>query len=212
MEPVIEVALNGSKPLLALGSAVNLKLSGVTILVRYPKQAAVTPSAPPAVIMTASSSKIDRCAFKVAPGPKPRGSIAVQSDIGNALEVDRCWFEGFDTAIEISADHRTGVRISETMIVRAPVRGRDEVQPGEGYGWGVKLRFTGAALPLGKKALQPNCSFDHCTFEGAGLVDLTNSSGPGPVEVEVKQCVVRANTLLAVNPKRPPRGADPLAR
>jgi hypothetical protein len=37
------------------------------------------------------------------------------------------------------------------------------------------------------------------------LVDLTNSPGPAPVEFEVRQCVVRANTLLAVNPKRPSR-------
>ena len=41
VEPVIEVELNGSKPLLALGSSVGLRMSGITIVVRYPKTTAV---------------------------------------------------------------------------------------------------------------------------------------------------------------------------
>ena len=38
------------------------------------------------------------------------------------LEVDRCWFEGFDSAIEVAANFRTDVHIAETMIVRSPAR------------------------------------------------------------------------------------------
>jgi eukaryotic-like serine/threonine-protein kinase len=203
MDPVIDVTLNGSQPLLALGSAVSLNLSGVTILVHYPKPTVVPSPAPPAVITTMIDSKIDRCEFKVAAGPKPKGSVAVQSNIGT-LEVNRCWFEGFDSAIQVAADFRTNVRLKQTMIVRPTVRDSAEVQPREGYGWGIKLRFTGDAPPEGK-TFQPNFFLDHCTLDGGGLFDLTDSTGPAPVKVEVRQCVLRANTLLAVNPKKPPQ-------
>ncbi len=129
----------------------------------------------------------------------------VQSNIG-VLEVNRCWFEGFDSAIEVAAESRTNVQIRQTMIVRDP-GGREpsEASPSEGYGWGVKLRFTGAVRPPTKAVPPPNFLLDHCTLEGAGLFDLTDSPGPGPVKVEVKQCVLRSNTLLAVNLKRRPR-------
>jgi eukaryotic-like serine/threonine-protein kinase len=200
-EPVIDVTLNGSKPLLELGSGVTLKLSGVTIVVHYPKPAVSTSPAPPAVLTTASSAKIDRCAFKVAPGPHPKGCSVVQSNIG-VLEVDRCWFEGFDSAIEVAAELRTSVRIKHTMIVRAPVGDSTEPSPGEGYGWGVKLRFESTARPQ-SKAFQANFLLDHCTLDGAGLFDLTDSPGPASVRVEVNRCVLDSNTLLAVNPKRP---------
>ena len=80
--------------------------------------------APPPVITTVNSVQIDRCAFKVASGPNPKGCLAIQSDIG-VLEVDRCWFEGFDSAIEVAADFRTNVRIRQTMIVRL----QSEIQP-----------------------------------------------------------------------------------
>jgi hypothetical protein len=97
------------------------------------------------------------------------------------------------------------VRMSHTMIVRAPVRDLAEVSPSEGYGWGAKLRFSSSAQPQ-VKTVQPNFFLDHCTLEGAGLFDLTDSPGPAPVLVEVKHCVLRSNTLLAVNPKLRPVG------
>ena len=203
IEPVIDITLNGSKPLIVLGSAVTLKLSGVTFVVHYPKSGVPVSAAPPAVITTMSSAKFDRCAFKVAPGSHPKGCRAVQSNIG-VLEVNRCWFEGFDSAIEVAAESRTNVQVRQTMIVRGPVREPTEASPSEGYGWGVKLRFAGAVRPQTKAVPPPNFLLDHCTLEGAGLFDLTDSPGPAPVKVEVRQCVLRSNTLLAVNPKRRP--------
>jgi eukaryotic-like serine/threonine-protein kinase len=205
IEPVIDVTLNGSKPLLVLGSAVTLKISGVTFVVHYPGPGAPASPAPPAVITTMGSAKFDRCAFKVAPGPHPKGCRVLQSNIA-VLEVDRCWFEGFDSAIEVAAESRTNVQIRQTMIVRAAVRESTETSRSEGYGWGVKLRFAGAVRPQAKAVPPPNFALDHCTLEGAGLFDLTDSPGPAPVKVEVKRCVLRSNTLLAVNPKRGPLG------
>jgi eukaryotic-like serine/threonine-protein kinase len=202
VNPVIEVTLNGTNPLLVLGSGVPLKLSGITILVHHPKPTATPTAASPAVIKTAGSSKIDRCAFKVVSGPKPKGCVAIQSNIG-VLEVDRCWFEGFDSAVDVEADFRTNVRIRQTMIVCAPARDPADPQPSEGYGWGAKLRFS-AAIPPEAKAFQPIFSFDRCTLEGEGLFDLTESTGPAPVPVDVRRCVLRVNTVLAVNPKGRP--------
>ena len=76
IQPVIEVALNSSKPLLAVGSGVTLKLSGIVILVRYPESTIGAATGPPAVITTMSAARIERCAFKVASGSKPKGSLA----------------------------------------------------------------------------------------------------------------------------------------
>ncbi len=72
-QPVIDITLNGTKPLLALGSGVTLKLSGITFVVHYPKPAVPNSPAPPAVITAANSLKVDRCAFKVCQAPIPRG-------------------------------------------------------------------------------------------------------------------------------------------
>ena len=185
-----------------MGSGVTLKLSGIVILVRYPESTIGAATGPPAVITTMSAARIERCAFKVASGSKPKGSLAFQSDIG-VLEVDRCWFEGFDSAIEVAANFRTDVHIAETMIVRSPARDPAAAHAAEGYGWGVKVRYLSGVLPAAK-TFKPNFLLDHCTLEGAGLFDLTSSPGPSPVNVEVRQCVLRANTLLAVNPKRAP--------
>ena len=156
------------------------------------------------MITAASNSRIELCAFKVAPGQKPKGCAAIYLDIG-VLEIERCWFEGFDNAIDVAATHKTNVRIAQTMIVRASVRDPAQFRSGEGYGWGVKLRFVGDTLVPSKKAVQPNVFLDHCTLEGAGLIDLTSSPGPAPLEIEIRQCALRAGTLLAVNPNRPPK-------
>ena len=93
------------------------------------------------------------------------------------------------------------MRISQTMIVPASGRSPIQAQPGEWYGWGVKFIFTADARPDSAQ-LKPNLTLDHCTFEGAGLFDLTTSPGPAPIRLAVNQCVFRANTLLAFNSKR----------
>ena len=209
-QPVIDITLNGTKPLLALGSGVTLKLSGITFVVHYPKPAVPNAPAPPAVITAANSLNLDRCAFKVVPGPHPKGCCVVQSDIG-VLDLDRCWFEGFDSVIDVAGDLRTSVRMSHTMIVRALIRDLAESSPDDGYGWGVKLWFSSSARPP-TATFQPNFLLDHCTLDGAGVFDLTQSPGPAAVQVEVKQCVLRSNALLAVNPKlRPQRRSSGVA-
>ena len=122
---------------------------------------------------------------------------------GGMLEVKHCWFEGFDRTIEVDANARIRTRIEQTMIVPEPCKDPAQVPLAEWFGWGVKLNFAGTGLV---QAGDPpaHLILDHCTVEGGGLLDLTNSKGPGPVQVEVDQCVVRTNALLAVKPASPP--------
>ena len=135
--------------------------------------------------------------------PIPRGP-APYSQVCGALEIERCWFEGFDDAVEVEANNATQMRISQTMIVPDFHRRLLESQPGQWYGWGVKIKFSADNLPPSKGAVRkPNLILDHCTMEGAGLFDLTLSRGPAPISVAVKECAFRLNALLAFNRKRP---------
>ena len=79
------------------------------------------------------------------------------------LEVDRCWFEGFDQAIEVAADNKTHMRISQTMIVPSPPLDPAQEQTGEGYGWGVKFQFAGAVVPHPKAS---EAEFDPRSLHG----------------------------------------------
>jgi len=194
IEPVIEIELKGSKPLLEAGSGVKLILSGLTIVVRYLPAGAASSSTPPAVITTAGRANINHCAFKVVGSSYLKDSRAIYSN-GGALEVDHCWFEGFDKAIEFSTVNRTPARIQQTMIVPAP--GQAQGQPAELYGWGVKIESVGSG------STQPHLILEHCTVEGAGLLDLTSRRVLLPLQVEVNHCAVRAEALLACKPSKP---------
>jgi hypothetical protein len=157
----------------------------------------------PPLITVAGKSKFERCAFKVALPNQPKGCCALYSNV-SGIEVDRCWFEGFDQAIELEAGYGTDVRISQTMIVPASGRGLGETQSGELYGWGVKCNFKAdLRAPTNGTRSKPNLVLDHCTVEGAGLFDLTRSPGPAPIQLQVNQCAFHAHTLLAFNPNRP---------
>jgi eukaryotic-like serine/threonine-protein kinase len=200
-ERVIDFESSGTKPLLATGSAVSLELTGVTFVVHYSRPATSISTIPPALISVAGKSKLERCAFRVASPSPPKGCCALFSSMG-PVDVDRCWFEGFDEAVELTAGYTTEMRMSQTMVVPAPEHGPIQEQPGEWYGWGVKLNFKADERP---KVVQPkpNLTLNYCTVEGAGLFDLTGSQGPAPIGLEVNECVFRANTLLAFNSKRP---------
>jgi eukaryotic-like serine/threonine-protein kinase len=200
-ERIIDFELSGAKPLLATGSAVSLEITGVTFVVHYSGPAASLSSAPPALLTVAGKSKLERCAFKVASPSLPKGCRALFSSLG-PVDVERCWFEGFDEAIEVAAGYTTEMRIRQTMIVPAPGHGPIQDQPGDWYGWGVKFVFNADVRSQADQP-KPNLILDHCTVEGAGLLDLTGSQGPAPIRLEVNQCVFRANTLLAFNPQRP---------
>jgi len=200
VKPVIKIELKGAKPLLTTGSAVILTLSGLTIEVQYPKPGLAPSSAPPPVIKAAGAANIDHCAYMVVDSPHLKDSCAILS-IGGALAVDRCWFQGFDKSIELSTVSTRPTRIQQTMIVSAS--GPAQGQPPELHGWGVKVDSVGS------KSSQPHLILEHCTVEGAGLLDLTTSAALA-LQVKVDHCAVRAEVLLASKPSKP--GEPPTAR
>jgi hypothetical protein len=202
--PVIEVAMGASQPFLETGSAVFLELSGLTFVVSYPNPGAPSSPAPPPLIAAAGrTTKIDHCAFRVVGNPGLKDSRAIFCN-GGELEVDCCWFEGFDTAIDIDAVDRMPARIQQTMIVGAPA----QPQPAKPRGWGVKFRANLGGGPTAEPQ-HSRLFLDHCTFEGAGLLDLTGCSLLSPLQMEVKHCAVRTDSLLAL---KPIKEGDPLAK
>ena len=136
--PVIEVAMGASQPFLETGSAVGLELSGLTFVVRYPNPGAPASPAPATLDRGRRQDNQDRpLRLRVVGNPGLKDSRAIFCN-GGELEVDCCWFEGFDTAIDIDAVDRMPARIQQTMIVGAPA----QPQPAKPRGWGVKFRAT----------------------------------------------------------------------
>lgn len=205
-QPVLEVQIGSSRPFLKSGSAVRLSLTGLTIRVHYPPgQDGTSPVRAP-VIHAAGAVKIERCSFEVAGSVRPDGCRAILMEGGN-LTVDRCWFQGFDRAIRVQSYSTTVTRIGQTMIVPGPgaSASADAGSTPELRGWaiGVDLAPTPAPGPRNRRLV-----LDHCTIEGAGLLEITGRPGQIPLTAEVGHCAVRVESLLAWKPAQP---ADPLA-
>jgi serine/threonine-protein kinase len=199
MAPVIEVGLKGATPFLQTGSAVPLEITGLTIVVRR-LEASRSESTPP-LILAAGKTRLVRCAFRTESGVEISDSRAVLGS-GGALEVDRCWFEGFNKAIDIYTAHGNTARIHQTLIVAGSQPNEARTGARELHGWAVRLQHLLGGPPQTNNE-QPCLVFDHCTFEGAGFVDLGNRPPPSPYRVEVKHCAVRAEALLAWKPSKP---------
>jgi eukaryotic-like serine/threonine-protein kinase len=193
LQPVIEVEMKGNRPFLSAGSAVPLELSGLTFVAFYPQFEHPPPStsALPPVAVAAASAKVERCAFKVAGTARARGSRAFVSN-GGMLTIDRCWFQGFDEAVEIAAMGKTRAHIEQTVIF--PAVNSITAQAPEWYGWAIRLN-GGQAIQT--KTTSPQLVVEHCTVEGAGLLDLTDSSSPSGLRVEIKHCAIRAEAVVA---------------
>jgi len=190
--PVIEIELKGPNSFLTTGSSVPLVLSGVTIVVHYLETGA---SPPPPIIKAVRKAKIDRCAFKVAGGSRRKDSRAIVFE-GDVLDVNRCWFEGFDEAIEVSLLNNSNARIQQTMIVPSPGLTPSDAQSSEWHGWGVQARIMSEKRSQ-TKTTQPQLILEHCTVEGVGMLDIASSPSSAFLQVEVKHCAVKAEALLA---------------
>jgi len=186
--------LKGPNSFLTTGSSVHLELSGVTVVVRYPETAA---SPPPPIIKVVRSAKIDRCAFKVAGGSRRKDSRAIVFE-GDVLQVNRCWFEGFDEAIELSLLNNSTARIQQTMIVPSSglTLSNAQAPASDWHGWGVQATLLSESRSRPKTA-QPHLTLDHCTVEGAGMLDAVGKPSSAVLQVEVKHCAIRTEALLA---------------
>jgi hypothetical protein len=185
--------MKGGRPFLSAGSAVPLELSGLTFVVSYLQPGLSLPDTPalPPLVVAATTAKVERCAFKVAGNARVRGSRAFFSS-GGVLAVDRCWFQGFDEAVDISAMRNSRALIEQTVIFSSVDPATP--QPQQLYGWAIKL--TGGQVTETKTA-SPQLVVDHCTVEGAGLLDLTGNPVPSTLRVEVKHTAIRAEAILA---------------
>jgi hypothetical protein len=195
--PVLEIELSADKPFLATGSAVRLVLSGLEIRIRHHASAGGPPPVLPPVLKLAGPAQIERCAFRVSGGPRLVNSCALAVD-GSDLVVNRCWFQGCNKAVTILAYNRTVASIRQTMIVPDSNASASQSPAPDLLGWGVEVRLT-----PGGTASQRRLILDHCTVEGAGLLDLPDGSVQSPIHMEVTHCAVRADALLAWNPAHP---------
>jgi hypothetical protein len=180
----LKVDMKGQSPFLSTGSDVNLVVEGLTFEV---VDSAPTPGKPmPPVVFAAGRARFTRCSLRSAGGG---GSRAIVSQ-GGTLDVDGCWFEGFDTAIEIQAAAGSKNTIRQTMIVPGlpPAKA---AQSGR-IGWGVRVQFWGGGERNGKRALR----FEHCTFAGAGFLDLSEFSAESPLSLVVNDCAVQSDALI----------------
>jgi serine/threonine protein kinase len=201
-QPTIVIELKGSKSFLTTGSAVHLEMSGLTIIANYsgPQSAPTAGPVPTSIVTAAGAAKLEHCAFIVQNANCPRSSCALCSN-GGAIAVDYCWFQGFATAIHVAAMNQSTAQIRQSMIVPGPSCDPAHVQPPEWYGWGVTLQLgSGGRVPANNP--KPHLKMEHCTIDGAGLIDLTGNQGQSALQVEVKDCVVRTEAVLAYQPRK----------
>ena len=101
------------------------------------------PGASPApVIKSAGPARLSHCTFRVENGSGPAGSARSYSDGGN-LTVEDCFFEGFDTALEVHSIGGTTTTLRQTMIVPAgepACRHRPPHRP-DRPAWGLRMEF-----------------------------------------------------------------------
>jgi eukaryotic-like serine/threonine-protein kinase len=177
--PVLEVEIAGKEPFLATRTDTAINLVGVTIKAHYSGKAKDVPP----VIRAGATASLERCSFS-ADG-EAKGARAVQAE-GNTLVVTGCWFEGFDRAIDIAAFGGSSATVSQCMMIRA---GSDDPPTN----WAVRVRnMPGGPGKAGRKLL-----LERCTARGSGLLDLVGFSSASPYKVEVTQCAVLAEALLA---------------
>jgi hypothetical protein len=191
--PVIEIQMGAGGPFLGTKSTASLSLSGLEIRVRYPPNPAGANPAPPPLIDAGGPVTIRRCAFQVVGDPPPPNGCLALAVNGREVNVDGCWFEGFDTAIDVQSYAATVAQIRQTMIVPRP-------RVTERRGWAVELHLAPGG---GKPSVARRLVLERCTFEGAGFLGLDPAEVQSSLEIEVKHCAVRAEWLLAWKPLKP---------
>ena len=138
--PVLLVELKGQQPFLTTGSGMNLALDGLTIRVRYKDQTPGAGNNPAPIIQAAGPVQLRYCAFEVEQGTDPHGSRALVSD-GGTLTVENCWFNGFETALDVRSigDSTTTVRQTMLIALRKETAGSSPAAAPVDTGWGLRL-------------------------------------------------------------------------
>jgi serine/threonine-protein kinase len=171
-----------------------LTIEGVSIVARYAGMPKEVP-----LIEVGGNLTLERCAFTATGAVK--GSRAVASE-GGSLTVHGCWFDGFDTALDVAAFAGSATTIKQSMMVRA----KTDAQP---IGWAVRIRRT----PGGSSKVARRLLMEHCTVKGKGLLHLADFSPESPLHVDIKECATMADAALAWETPKPgtPLTAEALA-
>jgi serine/threonine-protein kinase len=185
VHPVVEVEIQGQRPFLTTRADAPLTIAGVTFVARYRGKA----KRGPALIQAGADLTLDRCAFTASGGGE--GSRAVIAE-GSSLTVSGCWFEGFATALDVVSFASSITRVKQSMMVRA----RTKAQP---IGWALHIQ----PAPGGNTRERRRLVLEHCTAQGAGLLDLVDFSPQAALQVNIRQCAVMAEALLAWQTAKP---------
>jgi hypothetical protein len=201
--PVLKIDMKGGRPFLTTGSDLSLVVEGLTF---EAFDSAPSPGSPaPPIVHAMGRARFQRCAMRKSGAGEGRAIVSV----GGPLVVDGCWFEGFGTAIEVQAIAGRPNTVRQTMIVPGRPAADGAGAPAGGApaaavrtGRGVRVEFlAGAAKNAGREV-----KVEHCTFAGAGFLDLAGFSEASPITLVVNDCAVKADALIAWESK----GAAPL--
>ena len=184
--PIILIEGAGKIPWLASKhSGGSLTLSGLTIWARYGDTESTA-----ALIETGGSILLDRCLFVAK--ERGRAARAVKS-AGTRFDVQGCWFQGFDRALDLTSYPGTRVSVRHSVFVWNKLDGRES-------GWALRLKEQEAAKADGKRSLL----FDRCTLvgmSGGGLLEVAGTvSLQSPLDVEIKGAAIRTQNLLMWGP------------
>ena len=206
--PVLLVELKGQQPFLTTGSGMNLILDGLTIRVRYKDQAPGAGSNPAPIIQAAGPVQLKYCAFEVEHGADQHGSRALVSD-GGTLTVENCWFNGFETALDVHSIGDSTTTVRQTMLIapRKETAGSSPPAASEDTGWGLRMEN----LAGGRAGAPRRLTLDHCTVTGAGFLRLVGFSQGSPVQIKARNCAARIESLLAWEPAAPDQPLNPQA-
>lgn len=204
--PLLKIDLKGAgKPLISTGPGIELQVENLIVEVAdstltAPASAAPgakPPSPPPPIFLVAGGASFDRCALRTAPIAGFAGSRAIQFE-GGRLDVEGCWFEGFDAAIDARAIAGASALVRQTQFVPGGTP-TEAVKRGHPVrtGWGLRMRFHAGGPKTGGRLLR----LERCTFTGEGLIRLEGFSQQFPAELNVLDCAVRSETLLAWEPE-----------
>jgi|GEM_PF-995260 len=191
VRPVLEVDMKGAEAFLTTGAQTPISIVGVTMVAHYGSQ---SKGAAP-LIEALGNVRLEHCAFNATGSVVDSRAVVVE---GGRFTLNGCWFQGFDTALDIASIGDSASSVSQSMIVR----GKAGDQP---IGWGLRVRRMGGGSGKNPRTL----ILDHCTFQGKGLLDLVDFSPQSPYKVVIKHCAVSADTsLMAWEPSTPDTPLD----
>lgn len=194
---LVKVELDGGQPFISIGPGVNLDLRDLVFEVHRPAPAAGAKAAPaPPLFLTAGKATIDRCAFRTAPFEGYPGARAITSD-GAVLDVARCWFEGFDTALEIQAMAGPQHTIRQSMFVPGGTPSEAvQAEKSVRRGWAARIVFGGGGARDAGRALK----MEHCTVAGEGIFQILGFSERAPLLLDVASCAAKVDRLIDWKP------------